>query len=426
MERKVIDTINRFSLLEGKSEIIVALSGGADSMSLLYALYSLREKLGITVKATHLNHNIRGEEALRDQNFVAEQCRKLGVELFCETADVPKIAKESGQSLELAARSVRYEFLERIAGDSLIATAHTASDNLETMLFNLTRGSGLDGLCGIPVKRGIFIRPLLYATRDEVEKYCDEKNIPFVTDSTNLSDDYTRNKIRHNVIPILKELNPKAEISALKTSEILREDSALLNSLADDFLKENSEDKKLNLKDFSNLDIALKKRVIMSFVGEICSDISLEGVHISEILKVCENGGRTSLPKDMEAINNKGFLILSSKNGEKPKYKVEITENIQKINNLFLNSSIDCDKIVGQLVKRTRMSGDCMRVAGSRCTKTLNKLFNEKGILKEERDFIPVLADDKGPVWVYGLGVAARCAVTSSTKRILEIRGERI
>lgn len=426
METKILETLNRFSLLEGKSAVTVALSGGADSMSLLYALCNLREKLGITVKAAHLNHNIRGNEALRDQNFVIEQCEKLGVELFCETADVPRIAKENGQSLELAARSVRYEFLERVAGDSLIATAHTASDNLETMLFNLTRGSGIEGLCGIPVKRGIFIRPLLYLTREDVEKYCEENEIPFVTDSTNLCDDYSRNKIRHNVIPILKELNPKAEISALKTSDILREDSAFIINQANKFLSENLCDKELSLKDFADLDIAIKKRVIISFVDAVCSEISLEGVHISEILKVCENGGRTSIPLDMEAVNNKGQLILCPKNSEKPKYNVEITENIQNVNNLFLNNLIDCDKIIGKLVKRTRMPNDSIRIAGRGCTKTLNKLFNEAGVLKEERDFVPVLADDKGPVWVYGIGVAQRCAVTSKTKRIIEIKGEKI
>lgn len=426
METKILETINRFSLLEGKSAITVALSGGADSMSLLYALCNLREKLGITIKAAHLNHNIRGSEALRDQNFVIEQCKKSGVELFCETADVPRIAKENGQSLELAARSVRYEFLERVAGDSLIATAHTASDNLETMLFNLTRGSGVEGLCGIPVKRGIFIRPLLYLTREDVEKYCEENEIPFVTDSTNLCDDYSRNKIRHNVIPVLKDLNPKAEISALKTSDILREDSAFITNQANKFLSENLCDKELSLKDFAILDIALKKRVIISFVDVVCSEISLESVHISEILNVCENGGRTSIPLDMEAVNNKGHLILCPKNSEKPKYNVEITENIQNVNNLFLNNLIDCDKIIGKLVKRTRMPNDSIRIAGRGCTKTLKKLFNEAGVLKEERDFVPVLADDKGPVWVYGIGVAQRCAVTAKTKRIIEIKGEKI
>lgn len=427
MENLVLNTIERFSLLDGKKEVTVALSGGADSMSLLYALCNLRKIFGITVKAAHLNHNIRGEEAVRDEEFVKEQCRLLGVELFLETADVPEIARKNGQSLELAARTVRYEFLERVSGGSVVATAHTASDNLETMLFNLTRGSGAEGLCGIPVKRGIFIRPLLYVTREDVEEYCKKNSIPFVTDSTNLCDDYSRNKIRHNVIPVLKELNPKAEISALKTANALREDSAFITKNAENFLKENLENQKLCLKSFESLDIAVKKRVIVSFVNTVSSDISLETVHINGILKVCEKGSNTSLPKDMSAVNKKGFLVLEPQKIQvEPQFNVEITENTKKINNLFLNSSLDCDKIVGKLVQRTRVAGDSIRLSGRGCTKTLNKWFNELGVDKQERDYIPVLADDKGPVWVYGIGVAQRCAVTKNTKRTLQIKGERI
>ncbi len=427
MENLVLDTIERYSLIDGKNTVTVALSGGADSMSLLYALCNLREKLGITVKAAHLNHNIRGKEAVRDEEFVKEQCKYLEVELFCETADVPEIAKKSGQSLELAARTVRYEFLERVSGGSAVATAHTASDNLETMLFNLTRGSGAEGLCGIPVKRGIFIRPLLYVTREDVEEYCKKNSIPFVTDSTNLCDDYSRNKIRHNVIPILKQLNPKVEISALKTANALREDCEFFAENVQKFLCDNLENRKLSLKNFKYLDISLQKRVIIAFVNEVSSDISLETVHINGILKVCNFGGNTSLPKDMSAVNKKGYLVIEpQKNYTKPIFKVEITENTKKINNLFLNSSLDCDKIIGKLVQRTRIAGDSIRLVGRGCTKTLNKWFNELGIDKRERDFIPILADDNGPVWVYGLGIAQRCAVTKNTKRYLQIRGERI
>ena len=225
MENHILEAIERFSLIEEKGvNVTVALSGGADSMSLLYALLNLREKLGITVNAAHLNHMIRGEEAERDTCFVKEQCEKLGVKLYCEYADIPAIAEREGISLELAARNTRYEFLKRVSS-GLVATAHTASDNLETLLYNLARGSGLDGLCGIPPKRGIFIRPLITCTRDTVENYCSENNIPFVTDSTNLADDYTRNKLRHKVVPVLKEINPAVEMNALRTSSILRQDA---------------------------------------------------------------------------------------------------------------------------------------------------------------------------------------------------------
>ena len=142
MENKVLNAVNKFSLLQKGDIVTVALSGGADSVSLLYALLSLKDSLGITVNAAHLNHLIRGEEAERDQKFVTDLCRKLGVTLFTERKDIPKIAKENGMSTELAARKERYEFLSRVAVGK-VATAHTASDNLETMIFNLARGTSL-------------------------------------------------------------------------------------------------------------------------------------------------------------------------------------------------------------------------------------------------------------------------------------------
>ncbi len=428
MEKLVLKAIEKFSLINGEKTVTVALSGGADSMSLLYSLNSIKDELGFTLKAAHLNHGIRGEEADRDAEFVKKQCEILGVELISEFADVPKYAKENGYSLELAARKLRYEFLERIADGCLVATAHTASDNLETMIFNLTRGSGADGLCGIPAKRGIFIRPLLLATRTDVEEYCNKNNIHYVTDTTNLSDDYSRNKIRHNVIPVLKELNPRVEESSVKTADILREDSSYIKAVANEFLAENLNEGNLILKDFGLLDVAVKKRVITKFIELHDSDISLETVHIESILKICENGGKTNLPKSKHGICKKGELFIKNSDASNkiPEFKVEITENTQKINNLLLNNSIDCDKIVGKSELRTRMVGDSIRICGRPCTKSLNKWFNETGVAKEERDYIPVLADEKGPIWVFGLGVAQRCAVTSSTKRMLQIKGEKI
>ena len=245
MENKVLSAIKRFSLLEKGDVVTVALSGGADSVSLLYALLAVSDELGITVNAAHLNHSIRGEEAERDQQFVTNLCKKLKVELFCEKRDVPAFAKENGLSLELAARKVRYEFLEGVA-QGKVATAHTASDNLETMIFNLARGTSLKGLSGIPVKRGIYIRPLILCTRQNVEDYCKENEISFVTDSTNLSDDYSRNKIRHNVIPVLKEINCAAEESALRTSFGIAEDISYLESASQEILFKNFDDNGLN------------------------------------------------------------------------------------------------------------------------------------------------------------------------------------
>ena len=236
MKELILKAIEQFSLIRKGDRVTVALSGGADSMSLLYALNSLKNELGISLFAAHLNHMIRGDEALRDEQFVKAECEKLGVKLFCERANIPEIAQKNGESLELCARKVRYTFLERVSNGGLVATAHTASDNLETMLFNLARGTAIDGLCGIPPKRDIYIRPLIFVTRDDVEKYCKQESVPFVTDSTNLSDDYTRNKIRHKIIPVLKEINQNAETSAVNTALNLREDASFIKLLAKEYI----------------------------------------------------------------------------------------------------------------------------------------------------------------------------------------------
>nr|MBR2040323.1 tRNA lysidine(34) synthetase TilS [Clostridia bacterium] len=231
IEKIILDTVSAYSLFKKGDVVTVALSGGADSVALLYALNQLKNDLGITLKAVHLNHQIRGDEALRDESFVKDFCDSLNIELICERIDVPQFAKSNNLSLETAARKARYNLFERV-NEGAIATAHTASDNLETLLLNLARGTSLDGLCGIPVKRDYIVRPIISATREDIENYCKDNNLKFVTDSTNLTDDYTRNKIRHKIVPVLKEINPKAELSALKTSKSLTEASAFLKQEA--------------------------------------------------------------------------------------------------------------------------------------------------------------------------------------------------
>ena len=432
MEKSVLTAIERFSLLENTREVTVALSGGADSMSLLYALYSLKERLGITLSAAHLNHMIRGKEAMRDEEFVKHACEKLDIPLFCERIDVPAYAKQRKISTELAAREVRYEFLSRVSRGA-VATAHTASDNLETVLFNLTRGSALKGLCGIPPKRGIFIRPLILCTRDEVESYCEKKGIEYVTDSTNLSDEYTRNKIRHNVIPVLKQINPAVEKAAVRTAAELSRDNAFLEECADKYLADNISGGGLNVSVLPSAPIA--KRAIKQFAEMSAPQLSLDNLHILEIYRICKEGGRTGLPSDFTAEIKNGRLFITNYNTEnckKIKFKVETERRIndlftkgKKINNLLLNNSLDCDKIIGKSVLRTRLAGDSIRLAGRGCTKSLKKLMNELSVPNGLRDSIPVIADEAGVIWVYGIGVAQRCAVTKNSNEIMIIKASK-
>ncbi|MBR5011737.1 MAG: tRNA lysidine(34) synthetase TilS, partial [Clostridia bacterium] len=247
MLKKVLAAIEKNNMLETGVTVTVALSGGADSVALLYCLLELQKERSFNLNAAHLNHMLRGEESLRDENFVKELCDKLNIPLFCENTDVAAEAQKSGESIELAARKIRYDFLNRVS-TGVIATAHTASDSFETMLFNLSRGTAINGLCGIPPKRDNLIRPLIYCTRADVEEYCSQNGIAYVTDSTNLTDDYTRNKIRHNVIPVLKGINPSAEQAVMRTALSFSEDADFLNGVATDALNDCVRDEKIDVK----------------------------------------------------------------------------------------------------------------------------------------------------------------------------------
>lgn len=437
MKKTVLKAVKEFSLLGDYNNptITVALSGGADSMALLNVLLELKEQLGISVEAAHFNHLIRGEEAERDEAFVKTECERLGVKLYIGRGNVPEYAKEKGISIETAAREMRYDYLNRINKD-FIATAHTASDNLETVIFNLARGTAIDGLCGIPPKREIFIRPLIMATRNQVEEYCEENNISYVTDSTNLSDDYTRNKIRHKIVPVLREINPALEKTVTRMSVSLRQDSIALEKSAEEFLKNNVTDNGyLGLKNFSNLDSAIAARAVKMYIETVAKGVKLESVHIKAVLGVITSGGKISLPdKNTVLCENDVLRVLKPCESEKNfEYKVEMTETNdnflilqQNVNNLLLKNALDCDKIVGQYVIRTRQPGDSIRLKNRGCTKTLTKLYNESDIPKSERDIIPVIADEKGVIWIYGIGVAHRCAVSENSKRIVMINTDKI
>lgn len=425
MEEKVLEAVRRFSLVPQGARVTVALSGGADSVSLLFTLLRLREQLGITVAAAHFNHMIRGAESDRDEAFSRELCKTLGVPFTVGHGDVPKYSAEKKIGLEEAARELRYSFLESC--DGLIATAHTASDNVETVLFNLTRGAGLSGLCGIPPKRGRIIRPLLLCTREEVERCCAENGLSYVTDSTNLSDDCTRNKIRHKIIPVLKEINPAVEAAVARTASVLTEEADFLNGCSEEYLSESLTEAGLEITAMPHP--AAAKAALADYARSV-SGVKPEYTHTEALYRAALCGGSVSLPGNCTA-NVKNGLLKIKKRGEmheKCEYGVSVQcrindlfTNGEKVNNLLLKNSLDCDKIIGKSVLRTRLPGDSIRLAGRGCTKTLKKLYNELRLTPAEREALPVLADERGVIWIYGVGVAERCAVTKKTKQITVI-----
>lgn len=429
MKEKILKAIEEFGLLLSVASVTVALSGGADSMALLYALSDISKEFGFELSAAHFNHKIRGAEAERDEQFVKRQCEILGVKLFIGSADVPKFASEQRLSLELAARKLRYDFLNGIKTDA-VATAHTATDNTETVLFNLARGSGLKGICGIPPKRDNFIRPLILCTRRDIEEYCSLKKIPFVTDSTNLCDDYSRNKIRHNAVPVLREINPALETAVSRAVQSFAQDSDFLEKAAAAELEKRLLNNELSTENFSKLHRAVAIRVLRGFYEKTVG-ASPDFLHLRELYGIAVSGGRVSVSGGKYAVSLNGKLGIcdEAEFSAQNRYCTEISEKVnvlfkkgEKVNGLFLKNAIDCDKIVGKLVVRTRMPGDKIKLSEGSGTKTLKKLFCEKKIPVSERESVPVAADENGVVWVFGQGTALRCRVDENSKKIFIIK----
>ncbi len=424
MMDKVLNAVKEYKMFECVKSVTVAFSGGADSVTLLSVLFLLKDTFGFTLSAAHFNHKIRGEEADRDQKFCEEFCKAAGIKIIVGNGDVLRFAEENKISTELAARKLRYKFLNDCESD-VIALAHTASDNLETVIFNLTRGAGTTGLGGIPAKRGKYIRPLIYCTRADIEEYCKSNSLPFVTDSTNLSDDYTRNMIRHKVVPVLKSINPSVEKAVINTSKIMGIYDAFLKSSAKEFLKDNIKDGTLNLLTVKNTEKAVVLEALKIFYKEKCNTTP-DSERLNALYDICVDGGKLTVSGGKTVESNKKMLNITG--NENVSFSVEVKKqknvffgNIKKVNNLLLKNAFDCDKIVGNLTIRTRNPGDKMRLANKVGTKSFKKLYNEYKIPACERQNLPVIADDEGPVWIYKIGVADRCAVNDETKNIYTV-----
>lgn len=435
---KVRHTIEKYGMLKKGDSVTVALSGGADSMCLLNIMLFLKDEIGFRLYAAHINHGIRGEEADRDSEFVAEYCNKNNIILHSCKLDVPGISSKTGEGLEECGRRLRYEYLRKIAYGGLVATAHNLNDRTETFIFNFTRGAGLNGLCSIPPVRDDIIRPLIDCSREEIEEYCRNNTIPFVTDSTNRDVKYTRNRIRHNVIPQLKSINNSFEAAALRCFESINSDNEFLDSLAESVYVKSFTDERYNTVFIKNEPLPIKNRVISKIIKKRTGTIPDRDT-IYKISELIETGGRTEIINDVAVSVQNGFLsfpekiksekwIFECKSGENSLLGAKIdvisfnkksTNNTYITQNDYIKYSIDNDKIIGKAFFRSRADGDSFRPYGRNCTKTLRKLFNEKHIPPEKRNNIIVCCDEKGIIFVEGFGIDERFAVTDSTANIL-------
>lgn len=305
---KVMRAISDCNMLNTGDAVVAALSGGADSVSLLHALITLSEKLGITVSACHVNHCLRGKESDRDMQFCEDLCARLGVELKILRIDVAA-QQQKHESLEECARRIRYAFFDEVSRGKKLATAHNSNDCVETVILNMLRGTGLKGLCGIPPVRGNIIRPLIYCTRAEVERYCAENSLSYVTDSTNLCCDYTRNKVRHGILPQMLEINGSLFDTMSRMEKSLREDSELLEGMASEALEKAQKNSGWVAAELAKLPKPVRARAVKQILS--ANGIEPSALRINTTLEIIENGkGKFNPCRNRFVLIKRGVLMV--------------------------------------------------------------------------------------------------------------------
>ncbi|MBQ7329624.1 MAG: tRNA lysidine(34) synthetase TilS [Oscillospiraceae bacterium] len=398
MLNKLTAFIRRYKMVNPGDNVVCAVSGGADSMALLWAMYLLKDKLNIRLSAAHFNHRLRGEESDRDEAFVADFCKGYGIDFIAGSGNV--VAGPKG--LEAAAREARYAFLRSLPGK--IATAHTASDNAETVLLHLVRGTGLKGLGGVTPVNGCVIRPMLTVTREEVLAFLEEYSIPFVEDSSNGEDDFLRNRLRHHIVPQLKKENPSLSQNLSAMALRLRQDEDALDTIAEEMYTNK-------VTDLLALHSAIRSRVLAKILlkagvkePEAAHIAALEGLLISP-----KPSAKAEFPGDVTIARNYDMLETALK-----------TEGItarELTNELSIAGyRITCEPNTrseqtawsfavvpqGKMMIRCRQEGDTIRLNAG--TKSLKKLFIDKKIPESLRNTIPVIADAAGVLGVAGIG----------------------
>lgn len=446
LSQKVSDTLQQYNMLACGDTVAVALSGGADSMALFHWLCSAREKMGITVMALHVNHGLRAESR-QEETFVADYCEKMGAECIITRLDMNNNQKPQGLSTETWARQLRYQFFARNTEkySAKLATAHTRSDRAETVLFNLTRGTSLKGAAGIPPVRGEIIRPLINCTRQDVEEYCAKHSIPFVTDSTNFEDVYSRNKIRLNVLPQLKRINPGAETAITAFADDSREIYSLLTQLSDSLYRKAIGMGGLDVNMLAAEHPAVVKNLIRNNLEKLdcLSKDNIEAIYAAI--------GQPSFKRQLSAdvfcrIKDSKLQFYSPQQQQRPAdtafVPVDFSQpvvfgdytfmfsmisrdehkNITENNKNYLTYCVNYDILKDDIGLRTRKTGDRFTLTGRNVTKTLKKLFIEDKVPQGYRDRIPVLTDGSGAVvWVRDYGTNKPYVPDENTKNILLI-----
>ncbi|MGN1317954.1 MAG: tRNA lysidine(34) synthetase TilS [Lachnospirales bacterium] len=441
---KVIKTISQFNMIKKGDKIVVGVSGGADSVCLLDILCSFKTDFDLDIIAVHINHNIRGVEAYADESYVVELCEKYNIPVKVFSYPCEELAKENGLSTEEMGRRLRYKAFNEVAGkEGKIAVAHNINDNCETMLLNFFRGTGLKGLCGISPVRGNIIRPLIACEKSEIENYCKENNLHYCIDSTNLEENYTRNKLRLSIIPLIEEgFNKVLSPVMYRTSNILREEEKFIELQALEAYNFCLSGKnRISIDKLLTFHKVIQRRVIRigfrDFLVDL-HDVSYE--HIESVLALCkgESGKIANLPSNLRAIKEHNDLYFYKEDNISKTFSyniplenkvyikefnfyillTKIKENAKNCKILYTNS-FDCDKINGELILRSRKEKDKIFLKGVGGNKTIKKLFIDLKIPRLSRENIPLLAIGNDILWVKDYKTSDYYKASADTKNVL-------
>lgn len=420
---------------EGEKTLI-ALSGGADSVALLVAL----QKLGYECEAMHCNFHLRGEESMRDEEFVRTLCEKRGVKLIVADFDTEKYAAEKGISIEMAARELRYEAFEKHRkeiGAKSIAVAHHRDDSAETMLLNLIRGTGIKGLHGIQPRNGHIVRPLLCVGRNDIMEYLEKRGEGYVTDSTNLETDFTRNKIRLQIMPLLQEINPSIATTLAQTAERISEVEKIYTKATEEGVE--------RVKKGNIIDIGLLKQELspQALLHEIVQPLGFNSAQTNDILQATDaESGRTFESNEWRIMKDRTTLIIAPKASSQTLVTIPgdgclktphgtlicatkeyhgIIERKKEI------ATIDLDKVQLPLTLRNKREGDRFTPFGMRGSKLVSDYLTDRktSLLEKEQQLVVTDATER-ILWVVGERLAAQCAVDEKTKKILRLEWQRM
>lgn len=474
MKRKVLATIKNYQMLVPGERIVVAVSGGPDSIALLSVLHALKQDYSLDLMAAHLNHCIRGDAALHEAEFVKDISMKLGIPFQYGESDVPGLQKNSGRSLEETARTERYKFLREVArecGAQKIALGHHRNDQVETVIMHILRGSGIRGLRGmLPIRDNLFIRPLLEIGRNEILAWLRDIQMPFMTDASNYDGTYLRNRIRHELIPLLVNgYHSKVEEAVIRLADTARKEDDYLSDVVKECMISWNQwpvgnEVSIRLPELSRLHEAVQNRIFlvimnaMSGAGECTAQVHIKAIH--GLVSSGKSEGYINLPGGMIAGRDHERLVFYKTGNEKHKryqqkrngedktgaydaYCVNIPVSIPMLLHIpsqgvslkfsisdqpgeidFSNASsaaMDIEKVIQPLFVRSPRHGDRFKPFGMIGTKKLKNYFIDEKIPGEQRKKTLLLVDSLGILWIAGMRLDERCRLTENTGKILRV-----